>query len=196
MQNHDLDIKIYNISDDTIKINTVLSVVRKKGRSGFYFGCAAHTKEETAITKSLKEGLSGFVGFYEHLFIHKTIECPKSQNEIVTLDDHCAYYLAGNGDYLLDELFVNVPKKPLLYRNYSFEQLVKQLQELNIDIFYRNLTTVDVASEGLAVVRVVVPKLQYLPVGAAMLESDRLREYMKKFDIKEHQLNLNAHPFP
>lgn len=193
IKNCNLDIKIYDITQKDLNIPTILCVVKRRGRKGFYVSCASHFDYSTAVKKSIEEGLGGFGAYIESIYYYKT-PVPKSIDEIRTLDDHALYYLAGNNDTVLDFL-IGEPKTIAfsLVENITSdkESLMKKFQELKYDIYFKDLTTIDIKEIGLCVVRVITPQLVFLSAGPPMLDCSRL--YQK---TKGQNINMEPHPFP
>ncbi|MFY3790332.1 YcaO-like family protein [Ureibacillus sp. MALMAid1270] len=191
----DLQIELYDISQE-FSVTTILSVIRKKDVKGFYLGCAAHYQYSKAILNSIKEGLGGYSVFYEYLNYYD-FNYPSKMEEIETLDDHALYYISGQADWVLEGLLPStLPIKlanELLDKQTTLDITLDKLNEQEYIPYAVDLTTIDVKSIGLNVMRVVVPALAFLPVGEPMLNCPRLHQ---KKALSNKEFNLLPHPFP
>lgn len=191
-----LEIKLYDITQE-FGAPTVLALIRRKGTKGFYFGCASSLNYESAIISSLEEGLGGYSVFWEYIHFHE-LEVPKHIDQITTLDDHALYYLDGNRDGILEDLFTsNLSVKNinslLKEKSLKYEDLLSSLEKFGHIPYVIDLTTPDSAQVNLFVSRVVIPSLAFLPIGEPFLNCPRL--YKKKQNLNRN-FNLIPHPFP
>lgn len=194
-KNRDLSIEIFDITQEDIKVPTILTLVKNKNRKGFYFGCASNFKYETALLKSVEEGLGGYSAYVESIDNYN-VSVPKDKNKIMTLDDHCLYYIYGNNDEILERFHNTSIVKDYEQVKYDvcFEEVKDRFKKMNYSIIIKDLTTVDVSSLGLFVARVITPELAFLSVGDPMLNSKRIND--KKIAFNINKLNLEPHPFP
>ncbi|TCP57889.1 ribosomal protein S12 methylthiotransferase accessory factor [Tumebacillus sp. BK434] len=187
-----VELSVYDISQPEFPVTTILTVLKFKGRRGFYLGCAAHLNSPTAIRKSMEEAISGGTAFFERIYQHG-MNVPDHYQEIRTLEDHTAYYLSGALDEILCEL---IPEQLDCYipdQCTTFEEVVDVLERQGHPVYSAELTTADVKELGMNVIRIVTPTLVFLPVGPTMLQCERLQEKCEK---ASRPMNLLPHPFP
>ena len=142
-----------------------------------------------AINKSLKECL--FTYFYSNNLMK---EKQKKAEKIKTYE-HFLYYQGSNFNKLLFNSKIIEYKKEKI----AFEQLVNELKEKNMNIYYKDLTTNDIKSTGLKVVRVIVPGLIDLNKSHIYprLAAKRFFEVPKDLGLRyENDLTSLPHPFP
>lgn len=197
-QNSGLQVELYDISTE-FGVPVILTVTRKKGKEGFYLSCAANFDYDEAIRKSLEEGLGGYSVYTEATLLHK-MSIPPNLNKIKNLSERPIYYLNNNKDRLLRNIIERSNAYGIL-KNYkcikkkqsSLEQVIEALNNQNINVFFKDITTSDVKELGFRVVRVITPELAFLPIGKPMLYCNRL---IQKAEELNRELNLEPHPFP
>lgn len=131
-------------------------------------GVACRPTYEEAIEKAYLEWIQGviFAGFYS--LYNRDLKLNKIE-DIVDFDKHAVYYT------LYPHLW---HKTPLLKKRFSYQKqaqenkatntieiltnLIKQLKEQNIRLFYRDITIDEVRETGLNVIRVLSPELSLL----------------------------------
>lgn len=196
--NSGLKIDVYDISTE-FGVPVILTITKKAGLDGFYIACAANFDYNNAIRKALEEGLGGYSVYVESTLLHNK-PIPNNLNNIKNLSERPIYYLNNKVNHLLD----NIIERSEMYTNTkhyndikkekpNLEQVVNNLNNNNINVYYKDLTTVDVTDIGFKVVRVITPELVFLPTGSPMLCCDRLLQIAKKLD---RNLNMEPHPFP
>lgn len=184
-------IKIYRLYSD-INIPIYLSIIYNgRGNKTHYgIGACASLDSDWAINKSLKECL--FTYFYSNNLMK---EKQKKAEKIKTLYEHFLYYQGSNFNKLLFNSKIIEYKKEKI----AFEQLVNELKEKNMNIYYKDLTTNDIKSTGLKVVRVIVPGLIDLNKSHIYprLAAKRFFEVPKDLGLRyENDLTSLPHPFP
>lgn len=190
--NCNLKLRAYDITTD-LKVPTILTVVQVKNQNGFYLGCASSLDSFIALKKSIEEGIGGFSIYFEVIHYYKE-EVPNMLDSSSTLDQHPLYYLAGNNDVILEELLPEtLPKKK--FRNYSlnFKETINNLFNEGYEIYYKDITTIDVKEMNLSVVRVSIPNLGFLSINDPLLNCPRIIEKATKL---KKNINLEPHPFP
>ena len=76
-------------------------------------------------------------------------------NKIKTLYEHFLYYQGNNFENLLfDSKKINYKKETI-----TFNSLIMSLQQNDISVYYKELTTDDIKSTGIKVVKVIAPSL-------------------------------------
>lgn len=193
-----LKIEIYDISTE-FEVPVILTIIKKTGVSGFYLSCAANFDYDKAIKKSLEEGLGGYSVYIESTLVHQK-NVPLSIDNIHDLSERPIYYLNQKKDYLLDKILARErnSKKIINYsqcyrQKTNLEQVLFNFKKKDIKVYYKEITTPDVQEVGFRVVRVVVPKLAFLPVKEPMILCKRLKN--KSIDLGRNY-NLEPHPFP
>ena len=184
-------IKIYKLYSD-IEIPTYLCFIwnEKKGKPHYGIGASANLDSDLAINKALRECL------FTHYYSLNIMDLRKDKPEdITTLYEHFLYY---QGDFFEKLLFkgekINYKKEV-----YSYDDLKNSLEKEGLQVFYKELTTTDVQSTGLKVVKVIVPGLIDLNKTHIMqrLAAKRFDEVPKKLKIKINEgLSELPHPFP
>lgn len=189
-----LSINIYDITTD-YNVPTILTLVRRKGKDGFYMGCSSSLSYKKSVIKSLEEGLGGYSIYSESLEQGKKKK-PKSFDEIKELEDHPLFYLNGGCDSILLDLLFNkqlelrpMPKDHFVCLN----EVLETFKYRGEDLFYVDLTSADINSIGFKVVKVIAPTLAFLSIGTPLLNCERLYFYKNK---QNRDFNLLPHPFP
>ncbi|WP_158305596.1 YcaO-like family protein [Alkalihalophilus pseudofirmus] len=191
-----LTIELFDITQADLNVPTVLTLVKRRGKSGFYFGCATNFNYLTTIKKSLEEGLGGYGAYIESIEYYNT-KVPDFKREIKQLDDHPLYYISGKNDEILEDFMfekleiININN--LLNRDITLSAVLQNFKTLNYNVFYKDLTTLDINELDLKVVKVICPELAFLPAGPPMLNCPRIETKRKMFNV---DLNLEPHPFP
>ncbi|MFJ6207171.1 YcaO-like family protein [Lysinibacillus sp. NPDC092081] len=190
--NSNLEIRVYDITTD-LEIPSILTVVKVKGKEGFYLGCASGLEFLYTIRKSIEEGLGGFSIYYE-LIHHYKQPIAKKLDNTSNLDDHPLYYLAGRNDEILSKLLPDsIPKITFENKKLQFIDVIENINRLGHEIYFSDITTEDVKRMGVSVVRVVIPTLCFLSINEPLLNCSRLQE---KASILGKKINLEPHPFP
>lgn len=144
-------IKIYKLYSD-IEVPIYLSIIYKKYKKNIHYGigACANLDSDYAINKSLKECL--FTYFYSLNIMDVRQDNP---NKIKTLYEHFLYYQGNNFENLLfDSKKINYKKETI-----TFNSLIMSLQQNDISVYYKELTTDDIKSTGIKVVKVIAPSL-------------------------------------
>ncbi|OFL47462.1 hypothetical protein HMPREF2767_02690 [Nosocomiicoccus sp. HMSC067E10] len=194
-----LNVKIFDISTE-FGVKVIMTVLNRNGNKGFYISCAADINTNTAIKKSITEGLGGYAIYTEAPLLYKK-NIPNNLKEIKDLEERPLYYLHHDTEDILEKILSrnsNAYKVVDINDTYeesfdTFEEVINKLYEHNYKIYYKDLTTKDVRKLGFSVVRVLIPKLTFLPVNKPMIISERLNKLSKEYKRK---LNMEEHPFP
>ncbi|GIP64587.1 hypothetical protein J32TS6_31420 [Virgibacillus pantothenticus] len=164
-----------------------------------YSSLEAKYNDCKAIIKSLEEGFGGYSVYIEAILIHKK-EIPSKPYQIKSLSDRPIYYLNNNKDFLLQQIINNSRNNntvkiynELNTLNTNLDKVIKTLKTYDISIYFKELTTPDVFEAGFNVVRVIVPKLCYLPIGEPVIYCNRLKQKSLEYN---REYNLEPHPFP
>lgn len=187
----DYKIKIYKLYSD-IDIPIYLSIIYKLEKKKIHYGigACASIDSDYAINKSLKECL--FTYFYS-LNIMDVRQ--KNPNDIKTLYEHFLYYQKDNFQYLLFNSDVIKYKR----EKTTFDKVVKCLNDNNIDVYYKEMTTDDIKDTGLKVVKVIAPALIDLNKSHMYprLGAKRFFDVPKKLGLDYNdKLTTLPHPFP
>lgn len=184
-------IKIYKLYSD-IKVPIYLSIIYKqeKNKTHYGIGACASLDSDYAINKSLKECL--FTYFYSLNIMDVRQDDP---NKIKTLYEHFLYYQGDNFHKLLfTSKTINYQKEKL-----SLNDLLMQLKKLKINVYYKELTTDDVKSTGIKVVKVIAPGLIDLNKSHLYPRLDATRFFLvpQKMNLNyNNELTDMPHPFP
>ena len=119
----------------------------------------------------------------------------KDANKVKTLYEHFLYYQKDNFDKLLFNSRVIKYQKEVV----EFDDIIKNLKDNGIDVYYKELTTEDIKNTNIKVVKVVATKLIDLNKSHIYprLGAKRFFEVPKKLGIKcENKLTEMPHPFP
>lgn len=185
------NIKIYKLYSD-LNVPIYLSIIYKQNKKKVHYGigACASLDSDYAINKSLKECL--FTYFYS-----LNIMDVKQNNskKIKTLFEHFLYYQDENFNKLLfDSKIIKYKKEKI-----SYEDVLKNLEENNIKVYFKELTTGDIKNTGIKVVKVVAPSLIDLNKSHIYprLGAKRFFEVPKKLNLPyNNNLTTLPHPFP
>lgn len=187
----DYDLKIYKLYTD-VDIPIFLSFIWKKDRGKIHYGigASANLDSDYAINKALKECL--FTFFYSKHIMDLRKDNPE---DITALYEHFLYYQGNNFEKLLFKSeVIDYVKQTTTLAN-----LLESLKKVNIDVFYKELTTEDIEDTNLKVVKVIAPglidlnKTHILP----RLGADRFWNVPERLKLKyKRELSKEPHPFP
>lgn len=184
-------IKIYKLYSD-IEVPIYLSIIYKKDKKNIHYGigACANLNSDYAINKSLKECL--FTYFYSLNIMDVRQDNP---NKIKTLYEHFLYYQGNNFENLLfDSKKINYKKETI-----TFNSLIMNLQQNDISVYYKELTTDDIKSTGIKVVKVIAPSLIDLNKSHLYPRLGATRFFIvpQKLGLKYNEkLTDMPHPFP
>ena len=133
-------------------------------------GVACRETYEKAIEKAYLEWIQGcvFAGYYDDFHNDITLD---EYKDVTTFDLHAVYYtkhpekwnkvplIKNKFEYKYIEKNKNIGKKDTKYK---LEFLLKRLNQANIRLYYKDITTNDVRDVGVTVVRVLSPDLSLL----------------------------------
>lgn len=184
-------IKIYKLYTD-INVPVYLSIIYKKDKKNIHYGigACASLDSDYAINKSLKECL--FTYFYSRNIMDAR-QC--EPNKIKTLYEHFLYYQGSN----FEKLLFNSEKTDYKKEVINFNDLVASLKQNNINVYYKDLTTSDIKTTGIKVVKVIAPGLIDLNKSHLYprLGAERFFSVPKKLGLNyKETLTDMPHPFP
>ncbi len=143
------------------KVAIVAGFIPQNGKRRYSLGAACRETWEEAVEKAYLEWTQGvtFAGLYcEH-------NTPVKERALVrTFDDHAAYYTARPDEWKHVALGTGPTQpKPTSRPKHTISDelsiLNTALKEAGIEIFYRDLTSRDVAQIGLSCIRAISPQL-------------------------------------
>lgn len=187
----DYNIKIYKLYSD-INIPIYLSIIYTKKHNKIHYGigASANLDSDYAVNKSLKECL--FTFFYSKSIMS---ERQKDIHKINKLYEHFLYYQGNNFHKLLFNSQIIKYKKERI----DYQDFLKELDKNGLEIYYKELTTDDIKSTGIKVVKVVVPSLIDLNKSHIYprLGAKRYFDVPEKLGLKYSESISNMpHPFP
>lgn len=191
----DYQIRIFEIQNE-MNFPVYFGIIWNKLHSGnihFGIGAASCLNTNDAITKTLKECL------FTHFYSKKLLPYKQSRKEKINkLHEHYLYYQGNNFKKIWDLIPI---KDVILYtpRRFTLNTFKKRLLSKKLIPYYIDVTTDDMKSLGLYVVRVVIPKAVDLSrsFNLQRLGAKRLKEVPVLLGYKSN-LNPNEilHPFP
>jgi len=185
-------VKIFKLHND-VGVNVFMSLMWKEvnGKTHFGIGCCASLDTDKAIIKSLKECL--FTFFYSKNMMHlrKT-----NKTDITALYEHFLYYQGENFTQLLSLLGNKVV--PYVREKKQDSLIIELLFEKGFEIYYKDLTTPDVAQAGYSVVKVFIPEFIDLNKTHTLprIKSKRFYDVPKKMGLRTKINFSDPHPFP
>lgn len=193
--NQNINIRLFDISQNEFKTFSILCFLKIRDNKGFYMATSTNKSLLKALKGAVEEGISGYTAFRERIAFYELIP-PNSPEEINSLEDHASFYVNGHYDEILNKVIPSSTKKIPINETikYSYLEMMDSVLS-SINVYYHDLTSIDVKSIGLTVMRVVTPDLLFLPYGTEpLLESNRLKEKLK--NKKSKSINMMPHPFP
>jgi ribosomal protein S12 methylthiotransferase accessory factor len=192
-------IRLYVLPNE-FGIANIVAVATHEALGFGAFGAAAHVCPFKAIEKAVLESLHSWIGFSQ------TIEegTLPARDAIITPHDHARYYMQAETWHELDwflngacELTLSNLRAGPAVR--SSDEIALRLNMHGYKTYIFDLTTDDVFSLGLRVVRAIIPGLQPLIFGQSPVPEDRRRlqicaDYWG-WSMPDH-LNQTPHPFP
>lgn len=187
------------ILDNEFSIPVVLAVSREKLTDKVALGAACHPDMALAIYKAVIEvwHTRQWSQSLEHRATEKlTMEAVKSFNDHVLFYrypenfTYAEFLLGGDSEPVdLGELFHGSSRQGAL-------DIAHTLAAHGFETYWHDITTADIASLGLHVVRVFVPGLQPLYCGPAPTDRKRLAQVAQRWGVSSETLNVFPHPFP
>ncbi|MEI6222353.1 MAG: YcaO-like family protein [bacterium] len=183
----------------------VCGYLKQRNKKRFSMGVACRETYEMATEKAYVEWVQGaiFAGYYD--VYHPNLVL-KNVDDLVDFDEHAVYYT------LYPELWDKIPllqkripsaKKPFSKTlQGSSDQILKQLlceiQNNDIRLYYRDLTLPDVREAGLTVVRVLSPELSLIHGDErAPFLGGRTRDVLWRYpDLVNQTIFPNPYPHP
>lgn len=194
---------IIDISLDT-SVYTMLTILENSNGVGVSVAAASNLDPEVALLKSLEELVlthSYTVNTYENKFNSNYPDI--NREDILDLDQHIYYYMNPNKNKLIEFItknkeYVNLSElKNNSSRNTldDLELIVNELNELDSQVVYKEITKEDIKHIGFRVVKVIATKLTNLDVmyNARYLGNKRMIDIINSNNSK---LNEEPHPFP
>lgn len=186
------NLKIYKLYSD-IKVPIFLGLIWRKNQNTLHYGigACANLDSDKALEKTLKECL--FTYFYSKFLMDLK---QKNKSKIKTLYEHYLYYQDEDFQNLL---FKKSRKEKYKKEKYSKNYLFEELRKGGLEVFFKELTTRDIKSTKIKVVRVIIPGLIDLNKS-----HDLRRKAATRFWTVPQKLNLPTkqnlwhmpHPFP
>lgn len=185
------NIKIYKLYSD-IDLPIFVGLIWKgKGKNIHYgIGACASLDSEKAINKTLEECLFTFL-YSKNIMDAK----PKDKESIKALYEHFLYYQ----DEKFNQLVFNGKTIKYSKEKHNFPSLLRNLKKLNLEVFFRELTTKDIESTKVRVFRVIAPGLVDLNKSHLLPRegAKRLWDMPARLGLKtEKNLSPLPHPFP
>lgn len=182
-------IKIYELFSD-IKVPVYFSLIYKKVKGNIHYGIGAscNLDSDIAINKSLKECL--FTNFYSKGIADLRKDNP---NEINALYEHFLYYQGS----MFNELLFNGSVVSYQRKTMTLNDIINNLMNCGIDVYYKELTTSDIKKTGIKVVKVIAPGLIDLNKSHILprLGAKRLYTVPNKLGLQSN-ISKKPHPFP
>lgn len=183
-------IKIYKLYSD-INIPIFLGFIWKEKQSQIHYGIGASASldSSTGIKNTLEECL--FTYLYSQNILNLK---PENKKDIDGLHQHFLYYQGKRFNNLLFKGSKNKYEK----ESHTFQDLLKQLKKLNLNIYYKELSTSDIKSTKVRVFRTIIPSLVDLnkSYNLRRLGAKRLKEVPKKLGFNGYKISNMPHPFP
>ena len=191
MISKEYSIKIYKLYSD-INVPIYFSLIWKKQKNKVHFGIGASASfnSDYAINKSLKECL--FTFFYSKNIMDLKVNNP---NEINKLYEHFLYYQGKN----FEKLIFNSEKIEYKHEETNIHNILKELKNVGINVYYKNLTTDDIKETKIKVVKVIAPGLIDLNKSHILprLGATRFWSVPKRLGLSySKKLSEEPHPFP
>ena len=188
---NDYNIKLYKLYTD-INVSVYLSIVwTGTGKKTHYgIGASANLDSEVAINKAIKESL--FTYFYTKNIMDTRVTDP---NKITALHEHCLYYQKE----MFESLLFDSEAIDYVEQKITFNELIKNMEELGINVYYKEVTTSDIKNTGIKVAKVIAPGLIDMHKSHIYprLNAKRYWEVPKKLNLKYNEkLTSMPHPFP
>lgn len=189
------NIKIYKLFSNLLApcFVTIIWSMKDKELTIFHCGIGASCSldSDVALYKSIKESL--FTYFYSKNLLDLK---PKNARSIKALYEHLLYY---QDKKTFKNLLFNSKQIPYKKERVSLRKVLAIFEQHNLDIYYKDITTPDIVSTGIKVVRVVVPGLVELNSSHALPRKNarRLNDLPKELGLQTmNGLTNLPHPFP
>jgi ribosomal protein S12 methylthiotransferase accessory factor len=200
-----------NITTDIgIPVTFAIMVSHHPGWPAAIVATAAHLDPEESIVRALHELAAN------HLYIRSYFEDPsrkrpQAAHEVVTQEDHGLFYCSPARLPLLDPFIRprwlvrpdEVPSELSSDVKTNVERCLARLAALDLEVIVIDLTTPDVQSLGLKVVKVLIPGAQPLDFGTRWQHFGGRRLYespvrlgYRRTPPRVDELNTLPHPFP
>lgn len=198
--NSNIQVTILDISTD-INVPTYFSILKSENFPYLSVGASCDFNSITAINKSLTEAAASYNLSLKRY--HSNQINFKSGYPISSMENHSDYFALNPIESISKELNFLFEGKVIDFEPYSvnkirnYDDLLKELNNLNIKSYMVDLTTSDIKSINLNVVRIVMPKLAFLEVSTPLLNCERIFTVPQKLGFKSpSKLNDVIHPFP
>lgn len=195
-----LQVTILDITTD-INVPTYFTLIKSNRVPFLSVGASCHFNPLIALYKSINEAAAQY-----NCSVKKVVNNQLHHNfnsTIDTMEAHSDYFALNQIELINEDLSFLFKGKRIDFKeknsntinNYS--DLINRLDELGIKTYSIDLTTSDIRSVGLHVVRVVAPRLAFLEVSIPLLNCKRIYEVPNKLGYKfSDNLNNMMHPFP
>lgn len=195
-----LQITILDITTD-INVPTYFTIIKNNRVPYLSVGASCDFNPVTALYKSITEAAALY-----NLSVKRKVDNQLYHNPDTPIDNmeaHSDYFALNqielmneNLSFLFEGKIIDFKEmNPKIINNYS--DLIKRLDELEINTYSIDLTTSDIRSVGLHVVRVVAPRLAFLEISIPLLNCDRIYTVPNKIGYSTpNSLNSVIHPFP
>ena len=184
-----LELRVIDISTD-LRVPTYFSIITSSKVPYCSVGAKTAFDKTDALLGSIREACA--VYNLNNLKDYSQIGATKPSQihtDYVNMHDHSDVFAKFNLNYLLEKkIGIKVNFHDSHFNITTFDQLLLELNQKNIDVYGVDLTTPDVKEMGYHVVRVVVPKLCFLEASFPMTETSRLED----IEVEE----IHPHPFP
>lgn len=200
LENPSIKIHLWCITTD-VQIPVIIAMAESLFEGYLAVGACANFLPERAISKAVIESLHGLVWSRHMLNRGKAVP---DLEEIKVPADHISYYLEPSHRSNLNFLFQSedsiTSSKLSSPSNLSrLDELVSRIAKLGYSPIIVDVTTPDIESLGLHVVRAIIPGLHPLLFGHKVISLDqrRLRRLANHWGMTEMPApNVDPHPFP
>jgi ribosomal protein S12 methylthiotransferase accessory factor len=150
------------------RVIAVAGSIPSEGAPRYCFGIACRATFAEAFDKAWLEWAQALV-FAGHMRRERSDQLPREPKALRQFDEHAAFYtlrpeLWHRTAFIANRYPHSAPLDSLTNESppLQLEALWRTLDRVGIDLFYRELTTVDVMQAGLRVMRVISPQLSAL----------------------------------
>lgn len=197
-QSHGINVCVSDITTDLGIPAFMITLADPVRRPHLYISTAANVCAASALRGALEEAMEGYL--WAKMNLDARTEPPPAIGQCTGMKERTLSYAweaeFGAVDFILDApLAATIPES--CTTDGSPGALAERLRSCGVDTLWAELTTPDIRSVGLHVVRAVCPQLQYLHNLHPMLQCDRLYSVPKRMGYPPVTgLNPRAHPFP
>lgn len=199
----------YNLicSQNELGITTVIGAL-EDSKGGVIVAAATRASQKEAVKKTLLELSQGRIAWKKEFIEGVEIDCLDDFSNIETLEEHVMLYTKKEMKSKAEFLYSNSERVPIFHKEFTsidkeLEFILEKLKSQGYDVYYKDLTTNDVAELGYKVVKVLIPGFVDLTVRHKypLIASDRLYSIpvllgLRNTAISVDELNKDPHPFP